>query len=402
MTGNTAVCEVCLSSQIGPVVDFGFHPLNDDMRKVGTDREIKKYQQKIVLCENCLTAHQVAPVPKEILFFPEYRYRGSLTRDVTNGMEDLVNSVLAFMGEKKLTVLDIGANDGTLLKIFSSKSPDIKTIGIDPTDIVLSENTGIDFPYQSFFNAESATRILNEHGKPDVITFTNVFAHIENLSELIEALDLLLSSNNLVVIENHYLGSVLEKNQFDTFYAEHLRTYSSKSFEFIAKRLNCEIVRLEFPKRYGGNIRVFLSRKKFPSTLNETSNEIDIVGSFTNLQKVYDDWKSDSQVKLEKLASNSILLGKSCPARSVMLFSSLGLDSSVMPFVYEQPTSAKLGFYVPGTSIEVVSDDLFPRGSKLPLILWSWHIAYEVLPYLRKNLDFKGEVWSPLPNFTKI
>jgi hypothetical protein len=229
-----------------------------------------------------------------------------------------------------------------------------------------------------------------------------VFAHIENLGELIEALDLLLSSNNLVVIENHYLGSVLEKNQFDTFYAEHLRTYSSKSFEFIAERLNCNIVRLQFPKRYGGNIRVFLSRKKFPSTINEFSNENNFLDSFTNLQKVYDNWKSDSKIQLEKLLSNSILLGKSCPARSVMLFSSLELDSSMMPFVYEQPSSAKLGFYVPGTSIEVVSDDLFPRGSEIPLILWSWHIAYEVLPYLRKNLDFKGEVWSPLPKFNKI
>ena len=103
----------------------------------------------------------------------------------------------------------------------------------------------------------------NHFGKIDVITFTNVFAHINNFSELIGSLKLFISNNPniLIVIENHYLGSVLNKKQFDTFYQEHPRTYSVTSFNFISNLLGLNISKLNFPKRYGGNIRVFLSKQ---------------------------------------------------------------------------------------------------------------------------------------------
>ena len=61
--------------------------------------------------------------------------------------------------------------------------------------------------------------------------FTNVFAHIEDLKNLLKNLGLILSENTVLIIENHYLGSIIKKNQFDTFYHEHPRTYSLKSFE---------------------------------------------------------------------------------------------------------------------------------------------------------------------------
>ena len=71
--------------------------------------------------------------------------------------------------------------------------------------------------------------------KIDLICFTNVFAHIENLNELLKNLKALINKDTVLIIENHYLGSILKKNQFDTFYHEHPRTYSLKSFSFIAK-----------------------------------------------------------------------------------------------------------------------------------------------------------------------
>ena len=95
----------------------------------------------------------------------------------------------------------------------------------------------------------------------DVITFTNVFAHIENFKDLIKSLKNLITKETLIVIENHYLGEVIKKNQFDTFYHEHPRTYSLNSFYFISKLLNMNIVKYEFVRRYNGNIRVFFGNK---------------------------------------------------------------------------------------------------------------------------------------------
>ena len=82
--------------------------------------------------------------------------------------------------------------------------------------------------------------------------------HIEDLTEVLRAVKSMMAENTVVVIENHYLGSVLNGNQFDTFYHEHPRTYSYTSFVHMAHELGVQISGVDFPSRYGGNIRVFL------------------------------------------------------------------------------------------------------------------------------------------------
>jgi hypothetical protein len=391
-------CEVCGNGLSGPVIDLGSHPLNDDMNLIGKTTEVRKYRQEIQLCQVCLTAHQLHPVEKETLFFPEYRYRGGVTKDVLSGMEDLVENALKYYGNSSpQSVLDIGANDGSLLGIFKRHS-NCKTIGVDPTSAVLKNEGRIDNAYCEFFSKETALKILQEHGYPDIITFTNVFAHIENLPALIEAVSILLNDKNLLVIENHYLGAVLDKNQFDTFYAEHIRTYSATSFQYIAASLDTKIRSVQFPRRYGGNIRVYMARTN--SFVEEISYVDESVYSdrFIQIQSTYDNWLNDSKNRIEKILETGILIGKSCPARSVMLYSSLEMDQEKMLAVFEHPKSPKIGFCVPGTTIPILSDLELPQKSTGNLILWSWHIAYEILPYL-KEIGYRGNIWVPLPKF---
>lgn len=397
----TESCEVCGSTLDGPVIDLGQHPLNDDMQPVGSNQSVTRYAQEVHLCSVCLTAHQLHPVAKETLFFPEYRYRGSVTKDVLSGMQDLVENSLAFLGRSgPITVLDIGANDGSLLGTFKS-SIDCKTIGVDPTLAVLNSEGRIDFPYMEFFSEDTANKILTDHGAPDVVTFTNVFAHIEDLPALTRATSHLLTDENLLVIENHYLGSVLDRNQFDTFYAEHLRTYSAESFRHIAGQLDAEIRSIQFPRRYGGNIRVYMSRRQGAKGHFDPVSESDFVGRFAGIQGTYDMWRADASQTLTRLLSAGPLIGKSCPARSVMLYSSLDMTREKMPRVYEHPRSPKIGFCVPGTDISIVSDDGLREESIDQMILWSWHIAYELMPYLAQT-GWHGDVWAPLPTFEKI
>jgi D-mycarose 3-C-methyltransferase len=371
------------------------------MHRIGSNYVARKYRQEIQLCDICKTAHQLHPVEKETLFFPEYRYRGSVTKDVISGMEDLANNALKFYGDSSpRKVLDIGANDGSLLGIIKAKSG-CETIGIDPTLAVLDNAGRIDHAYCEFFSAESAHKIIENHGYPDMITFTNVFAHIENLPALIEAVSILLTDDNLLVIENHYLGSVLDKNQFDTFYAEHIRTYSASSFKFIAQDLDIEIKSIQYPRRYGGNIRVYMSRRS--AALGEVLliDESDYSERFTKIQSTYDSWLLNSKNEIDQILKNGPLVGKSCPARSVMLYSSLEMNLEKMTAVYEHPNSPKIGFCVPGTSIPIVSDVGLAREKSQNMILWSWHISYEILPYL-KDTGYKGKIWTPLPQFSLL
>ena len=396
------ICEVCLDSLEGPILDLGFHPLCDDLIAVGQNVSTQTYHQEIQLCIKCDTAHQLHQVVKEKLFKPDYHYRAKLTKDVLDGMEGLVDQVAKIINlDKKNIVLDVGCNDGSLLGKFKEKI-DCITVGVDPTDAIKDAGTTIDFAVQGFFNSEIAHNIANEIGTPDVITFTNVFAHIEDLPSLIKAIKSLVGSSTILVIENHDLGAVLRNSQFDTFYHEHPRTYSAKSFEFIANQLGMEILSMEFPSRYGGNIRVILGSKMGGESLSisETmeSQARDIQQNFLKLQKFFSDWKSESRARFNELQLRGPIYGKALPGRAVMLISSLGITSNEMPIIFEQDKSPKVGFYVPGTLIEVKGDLELGQIKPEVVIVWAWHIIEEVCNYL-ESLDFVGEVWTPMPRF---
>ena len=196
-------------------------------------------------------------MPKRDLFPPEYHYRARHTADVINGMRELVEACATRFGDLSgKASLDVGCNDGSLLSIFAEKGA--RTFGVEPTDAWREAAERGHAVINAFFDPEAARAFVARHGSPDLVTFTNVFAHIENLGEALAALEVLRNRRTAIVIENHYLGAVLERFQFDTFYHEHPRTYSYASFVHISDRLGMKIGRVDFPARYNGNIRVFL------------------------------------------------------------------------------------------------------------------------------------------------
>ena len=391
-------CEVCLSKLAGPELDFGDQPLCDELKASPEESlHVTKYHQNIILCQICFTAHQKYQVPKKELFKPNYHYRASLTQDVLNGMEELAISCSKYKNlNEESVVLDVGCNDGSLLSIFK-KIYNVKTIGVDPTDSI-DDALDLDLKIKDYFSSDTIEKINEKFNKVDVITFTNVFAHIEDLKSLLVNLKKIISDETLIVIENHYLGSIIEQNQFDTFYHEHPRTYSIKSFDFISNQLDVGILEILFPKRYGGNIRVIMSkqiRKKKEDILEDKF----ILSDFQKIQSHYESWNTDSKKIIEDLISSGYKFnGKSLPARGVMLINSLDITKSFMPKVFEQNFSPKVGNYVPGTDIYIDRDDNLIGDN---LIIWSWHVVEEIISYLKK-IQFKGSIWKPLPRFEKV
>ena len=175
-------------------------------------------------------------------------------------MQDVVKKSKKICGSlKNKVVLDVGCNDGSLLDFFKKEKS--ITIGIEPTNSANEAKAKGHKIYKSYIDSKTVTNLKKNYPKIDIITFTNVFAHIEDLKKLIKNLKKLLSKDTILIIENHYLGSVIQRRQFDTFYHEHPRTYSLKSFIEISKLLEINLFNYNFPKRYGGNIRVILSNK---------------------------------------------------------------------------------------------------------------------------------------------
>ena len=395
-----SVCEVCGNKNLRPVLNFGNQPLCDDLRKIGSNSIAPLYPQEILYCSNCRTAHQKFQIPKEILFKEDYHYRASLTKDVTEGMKDFVLEALNFSPDtSNATVLDIGCNDGSLLKIFREQG--LFTVGIDPTNAILDQEKSINHPIKGYFDSVNSDFLKEKYGCFDYITLTNVFAHIEDLRELCINLKKIIGPRTILAIENHYLGSIVLSNQFDTFYHEHPRTYSVRSFEFIASILDMSIKSISKPSRYGGNLRVILSRDKNFSDMSEFLDEGFIEVGLLGMQQKYDNWKEKTREQILDLCSNGPIIGKSLPGRAVMLINSLGISEKEMPFIFEKPESPKVGNLVPNTNIQILSDKDLLNYNNDNIIIWSWHIYEEIYRYLRE-IGFKGKIWKIMPSLELI
>lgn len=386
-------CEVCGGQALVPVLDLGAHPMCDDLVPVGDARVCNEYPIRIMYCAGCRTAHQKYQVPKQDLFPQTYHYRSRFTADVLNGMKGLVQRCEELLGSlASRKVLDVGCNDGSLLGFFRDKGA--ITIGIEPTGACADAHAQGHVTYNDFLTPALASRVAAEQGLPDVIVFTNVFAHIEDLGAVLESLRRLMSSSTVIVVENHYLGAVLDGNQFDTFYHEHPRTYSCTSFARIAQSLGLAVFNVEFPARYGGNIRVFMGQPGARKA--ETSAEVQAVlereaafaERFEAMQRNVDAWRAAKRADIEALvARHGKLAAKAFPGRAAILVKLLGLDASMISVVHEKPGSLKIGHYLPGTRIPIVSDDdLFASGDlSRPLLNLAWHISGEIRGYLERQ-----------------
>ncbi len=387
------VCEVCGNEHLAPILDLGLHPMCDDLVPIGDARICREYPIEILFCENCFTAHQRYQVPKQDLFPSTYHYRSRFTADVLSGMAGLVESCEQRFGNLEgKKILDIGCNDGSLLDFFKKKGA--ITLGIEPTGAYSDAEQKGHATFNDFLSEDVANTVVATHGKPDFITFTNVFAHIENLHEVLDSLKRLMAPHTVIVIENHYLGAVLDGNQFDTFYHEHPRTYSYTSFVHMARSLGVRLLEVEFPSRYGGNIRVFLGnvadvRGSSAIDLEDLSaRESRFIEDFAALRNNVECWrKAKKSFIQEQVRQHGKLRAKAFPGRAAILVKLLGLNEELISAVYEKPGSLKIGHYLPGTRIPIYSDDdLFAQSDKTQLLLnLAWHIPREIRSYLTEH-----------------
>lgn len=388
-------CEICNIKINKELINLGLQPIPDNLSSnKKKSKTKKKYQTKVLYCPKCLTAQQRYTVSKKDLYKKNYSYRAKNTKDVVNGLKNLSTEIKKNINLKnKCKVLDIGCNDGTLLNFFNKRK--FLTYGIEPTGAAkdCSKEHKI---YNNFFDLSAAKKFLKENGKPDVIVFTNVFAHIENLKQILNALSILIGEKTLLVIENHYLISVLKKFQFDTFYHEHIRTYSLNSFYHIGNFLNIKIINFSFPKRYGGNIRVFFRRN--------TSKKINIKKKIHSEKKIFfklkkkfsnnfEKWNKNKKIEIELLNKKyGPLPAKSFPARASVIINYLKLDRKNISPIFEQNFSKKVNKYVPGTDIKIVGDNKLNKIKKnIPILNFSWHISKEIRSYLKRK-GFKNKI----------
>jgi len=373
------------------------------MPKIGTrPKEQPSYPAEWLYCSRCNLVQLGTIVDPKILFPPEYPYTSSTTKVLRENFKELYKESSALL---KLTksdlVVDIGSNDGNLLSNFKDNH---KVLGITPEEIGrIAIKNGID-TYISFFDSKAVGKTIREKGRANVITATNVFAHMENIHDVVKNILRLLAPDGVFISESHYLFSLIKTLQYDTIYHEHMRYYSLHSLKYLLEMHGLSVFHAKKIPSHGGSIRVYAARKgqkKIQKTVKSMlSMEKAAVCKKDNLLRFRD------KVVLTKLALYSLLFdlkkrgkkiyGIGAPSRASTLINYVGLDDGILDCVLEVSGSQKIGKYVPGTVIPVLDETRLYTDQPSYAVLLSWHIADELMPKIWQK-GFRGDFIVPLP-----
>lgn len=405
-TGHSVVvdrCQVCNGTDLESILFVGFLPPVNTMQPIGTKpAEQPAYPAEILRCKTCQLVQIGLIVDPAILFPPEYAYTSGTTKILRDNFADLYAESAPLLGlQADDLIVDIGSNDGTLLSNFADNH---KVQGIEPTDIgKLAIERGIETTIQ-FFGPQAAEYVLNERGKANVVTATNVFAHIENVHNIVENILKMLTDDGVFISESHYLLGLVETLQYDTIYHEHLRYYSLHSLKYLLEMHGLEIFHVKRIPTHGGSIRVYAAK---PGT-HPVQDSVEALLQTEILAGLLDDrlhtFKRavvDTKLKLHALLSDIYAKGEriygiGAPSRASTLINYTALDDSIMNYVLEVPGSHKTGKYMPGTLIPCVEEPILFDDQPEYAMMLSWHIADEIMPKLVAK-GFTGDFIVPLP-----
>jgi SAM-dependent methyltransferase len=398
-------CQICGGKPLQPVLFLGYIPPVNTMPEIGSLAvEQPAYPLEMLRCGGCGHVQIGLEVVPEVLFPYSYPYLSGTTRILRENFADLFAESRALIGlEAGDFVVDIGSNDGTLLKNFVDGG--CKVLGIEPSQAgEVARKQGVD-TLTAYFDRAVVDRVLAERGPARLITAANVFAHIAEPHAVVEAIVALLGPDGVFVNESHYLLPLVETLQYDTIYHEHLRYYHLGAIRHLLATHGLEVFHVKPIPTHGGSLRSYAARKGTrpvqPSVAAQIAAEdaagiTDGSALATFRQRVVQS-KLDLYGLLAPIrAKGERVYGIGAPSRASTLINYVGLDDGVLDCVLEVSSSHKLNRYIPGTRIPVLDEKkLFEDPPEYALLL-SWHIADELIPILRRK-GFKGKFIVPLP-----
>jgi hypothetical protein len=339
------------------------------------------YPLELLRCERCTLVQLSYIVDRSLVFTPDYPYSsgntGALHYDFV-ALEKLVS-----YADHDL-IVDIGANDGTLLNKFGGRRVAVEPTGqIDkcPDDIA---------KYQAPFTAELARELRHEHGPARTITACNVLAHVDDIHDVLEGVRELLASDGVFVAENHDLRSVIDGNQWDTIYHEHLRFYSPWSFTKLLAEHGLGCFKQEPIPTHGGSFRAFAGKDRQPAFRAVRYDFDAFAGRVRDCRLGLRSGVADARACRERI------WGVGATARATTVINYCGFDADDLDAVVEVEGSDKIGHYIPGTGIPVLAEGHLLREAPENAMLFSWHLADAIVPKLRDR-GYDGIVVVPLP-----
>ncbi len=376
-------CDLCYQETSASFLDLGQQPLANKYPTQEMFATEDFFPLQVLFCTNCKNVQLGTKVSRERMF-EDYYYLSS----VNPGLVRHFNEYAQTIKDKKF-VIDVGSNDGILLKPL--KGLGVKAVGIEPSINVgkIANDAGLE-THIDFFTKESVAAVTAKHGKADLVVASSIFTHLENPHEFIEAVKDAMVDDGEFVIEVEYIGNMIKDVQFERFYLDRIFYYSLTSLTKLYALHGMYVGDVEMIEPHGGSLRVTgyiegkgpgVSKavKKFLAE-EETTLTKERMSEFS---KTVDEYLSLFKAKLEEYKrEGTYVAGYGAPARvsTICNYGKIGPD--LIDFIVDD-SPLKQNKFSPGTHIPIKPKSYLEGLEKKPDLLVVF--AYEYFEDIKKK-----------------
>jgi methylation protein EvaC len=404
-------CRFCEGESLVNILDFGPVPLAGGFLKEKDFQNEKYYPLDLNFCKDCFLVQTSNVVSGETLFQNDYFFFSSAIKTLVAHFSDFANELNNnnFQGINNPSVLEIGCNDGVLLKPLSKLG--IKCIGVDPaTNVIKSLINAENFTIiNDFFSEQLATTLKVKHGKVDAILSSFSFAHIDDMIDVMKGIKIMLKKDGVFVFEIYYLGTLIEEMQYDMIYHEHMSYYSLKTLRIFLKKFNMEIFDAKFISEVRSGCVRFYARNIRERTAEiapivmemikrEESNGYDDYKIYSDYAQKVSNTKSQLLKLLQTLKNEGkSIIGYGASGRGTTIMNYCGIDKRYLDYVVDD-APAKHGYFTPGTHLKIKPWE-FIHDTPPPdyIVLFAWAFTKEVIKKRKDYIAKGGKFIIPLP-----
>jgi len=395
-------CRVCKGRDLQKILSLGESPPANNLLAEGElSKKEASYPLELLFCRGCSLVQLSYVVNPEVMF-KNYLYVPSKSETFIRHFEELAQAVCERPELKEGSlVVDIGSNDGTLLKSFKKRG--MKTLGVEPAENMAetAKKSGIE-TIVSFFDTKAAKMVLERWGKAKAILATNVFAHVDEIDEFLKAVNVLLDDDGVFVVEVQYILDMIEGMAFDNIYHEHVSYFSLKTLVRLFERFGMGVIDAKKMGIHGGSLRVYVKKG---AVAGNSVNEILKLEEEKGLGSVeaYLEYAGRiNQIKKKLLEilggikkDGKSIAGYGAPAKATTLLNYFGIGKDVIDFVVDR-NELKQGMHIPGVRIPIFPVERL-EGKPDYLLILAWNLSEEIMKQEEGFGKSGGKFIIPVP-----
>ena len=393
-------CLLCKNKKLKEIFSLGNLFVSNFVKKKDIKKGIKA-PLTMCYCNNCSLIQLSHMAPQEIMYRRFYWYRSGVTKIMRTGLENLYKESLKYVKLKKNdVVLDIGANDGTLLKYYKEKK--FITIGCEPAkNLQKPLEKNCNFTIKNFWSKKELNKVLskNKLKKPKIITAIGMFYDLEEPNKFIKDAADSLDDKGIFIAQLMCLKTMIEKNDIGNVCHEHIEFYSLKSLKFLFEENGLEIFKIEENDINGGSYRIYCRKFNKGSIKLKNENVLKLMKDFVRRvkkNKMETTRFIDAKIKEGK---KIYLYGASTKGNTVLQY--YGLNNKKIPIGAER-SPEKWGKYTIGTGIKIVKEETARNLKPDYFFVTPWGFIKEFVKREKKWLKKGGAFILPFPKFKLI